>query len=94
MSDIIRNRFVFFNKEASFIRALLNQQISQDSVVFIKDSAKIWTHGTFFSGGGGSGPAAPIDISETPMYYYRPSTSTAEYDDLSLYTVVNELTAS
>ena len=42
----INNRFVYFEKQSDFDRQKSN--ISDYSIVFIKDSATIYTHGVYY----------------------------------------------
>lgn len=50
-------RFVLFNTKEGFSKATLGTEYDNNSIVFIKDSKEIWTHGTFF--------ATPIDFDIT-----------------------------
>lgn len=43
------NRFVHFNTKSAFNTATLGTEYDNNSIVFIKDSQEIWTHGTFYS---------------------------------------------
>ena len=45
---MIENKFITFNTLAGFKAALSRNQVGNKSIVFIKDPAMIWTHGTFF----------------------------------------------
>lgn len=40
--------FVHFNSKADFQAATIGTQYDNNSIVFIKDSQEIWTHGTFY----------------------------------------------
>ncbi len=43
------NRFVHFNTKATFNTATLGTEYNNNSIVFIKDTQEIWTHGTFYA---------------------------------------------
>lgn len=47
---MINNRFLFFKTKEAFEAAKNNGDVSQDSIVFIKNDKVIWTHGTYFDG--------------------------------------------
>jgi len=42
-------RFVHFSTKAAFNAATLGTEYTNESIVFIKDTQEIWTHGTFYS---------------------------------------------
>lgn len=44
----IEKKLIHFNKKESFLTELSNNNILQTSIVFIKDSQEIWTHGQFY----------------------------------------------
>ena len=46
---LIDKRFVHFKTRAKFNEALAANEIDSDSVVFIKDEKRVWTHGEFFT---------------------------------------------
>ncbi len=46
---LIDKRFVHFKTRAAFNTALAANEIKEDSVVFIKDEKRVWTHGQFFT---------------------------------------------
>lgn len=43
------NLFVHFNSKVDFTAATLGTEYTNNSIVFIKDSQEIWTHGTFYA---------------------------------------------
>ena len=45
---MIQNKFITYETLEGFNRALLRNDISPKSIVFIKNPAMIWTHNTFF----------------------------------------------
>lgn len=47
------NGFAIIESKDSFLIKLANGEISSESIVFIKDSQEIWTHGTFFGAASG-----------------------------------------
>lgn len=44
----ITQRFVHFETGENFKSQLLAGNISEESIVFIKDISKIWTHGQYY----------------------------------------------
>jgi hypothetical protein len=93
--EAIKYRFLYYKTQAAFDSDLENEKITDDSIVFIEDSKKIWTHGTYFSGGGGgSTPVAePIDISSTPIRYYKTSNK-SEVLDINRFSNIDRLSSS
>jgi len=67
--DMISSRFLYYKTLRSFEQALEQNEISAQSIVFIETPRRIWTHGMFFSGGGGGAGGYTFDIS-TPIFYY------------------------
>lgn len=43
------NIFVHFNKKSTFESATLGKEYTNDSLVFIKDTQEIWTHGVYYA---------------------------------------------
>ena len=46
---LIDKRFVHFLTRNAFNTALAANEISNDSIVFVADEKRIWTHGKFYS---------------------------------------------
>lgn len=46
----INKKLIHFNRKEVFEEKLANNEILDTSIVFIKDSKEIWTHGTYFGG--------------------------------------------
>lgn len=43
---VIEKKLIHFNKDAEFKNRLNNNEILDTSIVFVKDTSKIYTHGT------------------------------------------------
>lgn len=48
MGTLIDKRFVHFKTRNAFNSAQANGEISNDSIVFVADEKRVWTHGTWF----------------------------------------------
>lgn len=48
----INKKLIHFGKRSDFDARLHNGEIQGTSIVFIKDTQEIWTHGTFYPGEG------------------------------------------
>jgi hypothetical protein len=59
------NRFYFFQTKKRF--EAKKDTVPYDAIVFIKKPAQIWTHDTYFSGGGGGSYA--YDLSAAPIFW-------------------------
>lgn len=69
---MINTRFLYYKTQESFEAD--KQNILNDSIVFVGEPPIIWTHGTYYTGGGSPGPTPPtptytIDITATPIKY-------------------------
>ena len=82
----------FYITKAAFETDLNAGLVPYTAIVFVQKPAVIWTHGTYYTGGGGG--ATPIDISSTPIYYYKPTERSPISYDLSDYTQVTTLSGA
>lgn len=48
--QIIKNRFLHYEKKAQFEQDKTDGKIVNTHIVFIKDTGEIWTHGTYYGG--------------------------------------------
>ena len=87
-NNIQDRRFLFFQTEESFLAALPN--IDRKSIVFIKDMPAIWSHDTYFDGGGG-GSGRPVKLKYGYMYYCTFTDKSSNIPDISACTEVQQL---
>lgn len=71
----INKKLIHFNSKTNFENEVANNNILDTSIVFIKDTKEIWTHGQFYGGGSNNSTAAPGAI---PIINHGTSDTTIE----------------
>lgn len=89
-NETIKHRFLYYKTQAAFDLDLENEKVDDNSIVFIEDSSRVWTHGTYFLGGSGSGNI-PLEIPKNVSAFINDAGYLTQHQDISHKANISDL---